>query len=151
MGLRGLLGQRPGHDLHEVDGFVGRDRLSAGRRPGVDLAFRLLRRQRLDSHAEYIMTMKWTESAACRSRQHCDMCLADAAWRQLQMELTDASGEPAWTGFPELGTCPYGETLKAAKARRSDLLVARVESGAITPEAALAAAEQLGLELDANS
>ena len=94
------------------------------------------------------MTTKWTEGGACRSRQHCDGCLGNAAWRKGQLAILDEKGIPAWSDFPPLGKCPYGETLRAAKGRRAALLVRRVANGRVTLDEAVTAAEALGLELD---
>ena len=82
---------------------------------------------------------KWVETVHCKSLAHCDFCLGSAKWHEVQSERFD---------MPEFGTCPYGETLAAGKARRADRLVARVAAGIITTEQATDAAVKLGLSLD---
>ncbi|KKL64477.1 hypothetical protein LCGC14_2164640 [marine sediment metagenome] len=81
----------------------------------------------------------WTETYHCESRSHCDFCLDGKRWYKL---LSDRFV------MPKQGTCPFGETLAAAKARRVDVLVSRVKNGSVSLEEALVTAESLGMDLE---
>jgi len=81
----------------------------------------------------------WTKRLHCTSLVHCDFCLGNVAWHNaLSGRLT----------MPKFGSCPHGETLAAAKARRADLLVERVAAGLLTAEHATELATKLELSLE---
>ncbi len=81
----------------------------------------------------------WTETYHCESRSHCDYCLDDERWHQ---RLSDRFV------MPKRGTCPFGESLPAARARRLHVLVSRVEDGTVTLADALVTAAALNMDLD---
>ena len=83
----------------------------------------------------------WIETYHCQSRSHCDYCLDDQRWHQLLSERFV---------MPKQGTCPFRETLPAARARRVEVLVSRVKDGSVPLAEALVTAEALGMNLEAS-
>ena len=81
----------------------------------------------------------WIDTVHCTSKVHCDFCLASAVWHNAQAERF---------AMPAFGTCPYGETVAAGKARRMDVFAERIADGRLSLEKALAMATALGMNLD---
>lgn len=106
----------------------------------MELGAGLLRRQGLHAHYELKdpRMEQFTETYDCASRSHCDYCLDKPEWRrQLSERFT----------MPAFGTCPFGETLRAAVARRVAVLVGRVEDGTVELADALVTAQRMAFDL----
>ncbi len=81
----------------------------------------------------------WIDSYHCESRRHCDFCLAWADWHKLMDERFE---------MPKFGSCPYGETLAAAKERRVAVVLQRVKDRKLTAQEAIDSLEALGIDVD---
>jgi len=108
-------------------------------------------------------TGQYTESEGCKSRLHCDFCpyvlerpatpKAEKYQWDLAARLT-AESDVLKSGLEDIydpppgGRCPYGVTHLDGQRVRAQVLVDRVERGQIVLEQALAAAQELGIDLD---
>ena len=99
----------------------------------------------------------WIQTGTCRSREACDACpyclkrpKGSVVWPLHSEDKGRVGCEDVWAP-PADGRCPYGVTWAEGRKKREALLVRRVAKGRVTLDAALTAAEGLGLELDAKT
>jgi len=106
---------------------------------------------------------RWDESEGCRSRLHCDFCpyvlerpdtpLARKYRWDVAARVTP-EGKVLKPGLEDIydpppdRRCPYGVTHLDGQRVRAQVLVDRVERGQILLEQALAAAQELGIDLN---
>ena len=118
----------------------------------------LLRCKRLDCDNRLFLrtTMEnWTDTFHCESREHCDACpyvlerKAGFTKHMLVLRHDDGAGIEDVYAPPENSICPFGITHAMGQRARGLLLVERVTKGIITAEAAIAVAEKLGIDLEA--
>jgi len=101
--------------------------------------------------------IEWTKSTHCNpeTMQHCDCCpyaLArpDGA-TALPLTTDDRAGIEDHYLPPRGRVCPHGVAWAGGRGQRGETLVRRVARGRIALATAMAVAEDMGLELDAQT